>query len=107
IGAWFGLGSFATVDSLRVLLDEFSRDLSRQPLKRHALYRAIDISLTTLETTGDTSVREVLLALPDHPHLGVQDRIQWTIDRIAERLEDTAWEKNRAAAVEVHELAQH
>lgn len=65
---------------------------SKNPLFRHAAYRAIDGMLITIEMYGSTSALE---ALEDYlPRIqdqeGVLTRVEWTIDRLRERAMDDA-----------------
>lgn len=104
-GAWTGLArlpfkedeepyQLSDSPTAVALIEHLDRERmeSKNPLFRHAAYRAIDGMLITIEMYGSTSALE---ALEDYlPRIqdqeGVLTRVEWTIDRLRERAMDDA-----------------
>lgn len=91
-GAWMGLGTYHDVSLLEKLYR--LRKESDKPWFRHAAYRAIDDILLNIETLGEKKEVDELQSLfkqlqekeGENLHPGVKTRIEWTIDRLRERV---------------------
>ncbi len=92
VGAWLGIGHNADGDTVSHLVAEIiSPEIDKKPFKRHALYRAIDTSLVTLEAKGGPEDLKTLTKLRFPPRTeilrGVAARLEWTEARMRERFE--------------------
>ncbi len=94
-GAWEGLARLADVDLLKKL-NKLRAENKRNPILRHALYRAIDLSLLYIDANShkkDCQALDSYLNMLDKNQQGIKShdpvflRIKWTRDRIDETLE--------------------
>ena len=80
-GAWVGLGHVDNVELVQRL--DAERKESKDPLFRHAAYRAIDLILTNIESTDNKEVLPKLEKLRDkvkeEKREEVYTRVDWTI----------------------------
>jgi hypothetical protein len=91
-GAWMGLGKSKSVSIIEKLY--WQRKESKTPWFIHAAYRAIDHILINIDAFGKKEELEQLEALfkklsekeGENFHPGVHTRIEWTIERLRERV---------------------
>jgi HEAT repeat protein len=91
-GAWMGVGKSGKVSLVEKLY--WKRKQSDTPWFRHAAYRAIDHILINIEAFGGKEELNDLKALlnklkekeGDKIHEGVHSRMEWTIERLKERV---------------------
>lgn len=98
-GATLGIGHFANFNIFKALLNTFENTSLNEPIKRFALYRAIDVSLMTLETNAKPEDVEPLNKIKENlpkenlpqttpQHKAIKDRLEWTINEITYRLKN-------------------
>jgi HEAT repeat protein len=87
-GAWLAIGKIGDIAIVKDLIQQRRVSKRNQTHFRHATYRAIDKSLITIEVHGDEQDLKVLKELkPEVKHIGIQDRLQWTIYQLEDKLE--------------------
>jgi hypothetical protein len=93
-GAILGIGHFTNFNLFKGLLDAFEKTSLNEPIKRFALYRAIDVSLMTLETDAKPEDVEPLnkrkenLPQTTNQHKAIKQRLEWTLNEINYRLKN-------------------
>ncbi|MCP4699791.1 MAG: HEAT repeat domain-containing protein [Gammaproteobacteria bacterium] len=90
-GAWYGLAKEADAALVQRLVEDYQglQHLGGlNPIFRHAVYRAMDKSLITVEVRGNTRDLDVLkiLAKKLDKEGAVYDRTEWTIQQLEYRL---------------------
>jgi HEAT repeat protein len=86
-GAILGIGHFANLNIFKALLNHFQK--TTKPIFRLSLYRAMDVSLLTLETEHNDKdpLQTIHDSLPNSSpqHHALKQRLLWTINEIAYR----------------------